>query len=262
MSVNGYLDGRASAAVLSTDEKSSINTSIATLKARLDAYFDKGQLSEHFQFGSSTRATILPRKMDEHSDIDYMVVFKDGDKKPQTYIDRLKTFAEKRYQSSEIAQSNPTVVLSLNHIKFELVPALLYTGNTYQIPAPAKSYSEWMYTTPKEIDDALTKLNNDHKSLIKPMIRLLKYWNAKSGYVYESFGLEKWVVAQLFYGCTNIRDYLFFIIERLPIASSDAQWRQDKVNRAKEIVANVKTYEGQGKTAEAEKEVKKLIPES
>jgi hypothetical protein len=104
MSVNSYLTARASAAVLSNDEWKSIHTSISELKKRLDSYFDKGQLSSHFQFGSSTRGTILPRAMDEHSDIDYMCVFTDGDKKPQTYIDRLKTFAEKRYQSSEIRQ--------------------------------------------------------------------------------------------------------------------------------------------------------------
>jgi hypothetical protein len=153
-------------------------------------------------------------------------------------------------------------VLSLNHIKFELVPALANVGNTYQIPAPAKSYSEWIYTTPKEIDDALTKLNNDNKSLIKPMIRLLKYWNAKNGYVYYSFPLEKWVVSLSFSGCTTLRDYLFSAFDRLTLSDTAAQSHKDKLARAKQIIANVKSYESQGKTGDAEKEVKKLIPES
>src|SRR3954452_18575203 len=135
MSVNSYLTSRASAAVLSDLEKSSINTSISTLQTRLKDYFGSA-VSKHFQFGSSTRGTILPRSMDEHSDIDYMVVFAEGGSKPQTYMDRLKRFAENKYSTSDIAQSSPTVVLSLNHIKFESVPALALFGNSYQIPAP------------------------------------------------------------------------------------------------------------------------------
>ena len=84
MSVLSYLNGRASDAVLSSTEKESISKSIYTLQTRLAVYFG-ADLKDHFRFGSSTRGTILPRSMDEHSDIDYMVVFKDGDSVPQTY---------------------------------------------------------------------------------------------------------------------------------------------------------------------------------
>jgi hypothetical protein len=83
MTVNSYLVKRASDAVLSYNELTSINTSIATLQTRLNNYFG-ADLSTHFKFGSSTRGTILPRSMDERSDIDYMVVFKDDDFTPQT----------------------------------------------------------------------------------------------------------------------------------------------------------------------------------
>jgi hypothetical protein len=261
MSVNSYLTSRASAAVLSETEKSSIKTSISTLKTRLDDYFGSN-VRKHFQFGSSTRGTILPRSMDANSDIDYMVVFAQGGNKPQTYIDRLKRFAENKYSTSEVAQSNPTVVLSLNHIRFELVPALAQYGDSYQIPAPASSYMEWMTTTPGDIDSKLTSVNNANSSQIKPMIRLIKYWNAKNEYVFDSFSLEKWIVERLYYGCSTLRDYLFFVVEQLSVDCNAAQWRKDKVSRAKSTVANVKNYERQGYTISAETEVKKLIPES
>jgi len=125
MSVNSYLTSLASDLVLSSDEKSNILVSNITLKTRLKSYFGS-QITNHFQFGSNTRGTILPRKADCNSDIDYMVVFdtSDGKKKPQTYLNRLKNFAESKYSRSEIHQSHPTMVLSLNHIKFELVPAI------------------------------------------------------------------------------------------------------------------------------------------
>jgi predicted nucleotidyltransferase len=104
MSVLSYLQKRASDAVLSSAETGSIATSIATLQKRLDAWF-RDSVTERFQFGSSTRGTILPRKMDALSDIDYMVVFADGGYTPQTYLDRLKRFAEAYYSSSEILQA-------------------------------------------------------------------------------------------------------------------------------------------------------------
>ena len=51
MSVLGYLENLASNAILSDDEKSSIETSISTLQTRLNNYFGD-ELKEHFKFGS------------------------------------------------------------------------------------------------------------------------------------------------------------------------------------------------------------------
>lgn len=58
-----------------------------------------------------TRNTILPRYMDSHSDVDYMVVFKDSGFRPQTYLERLRRFVERNYTRSQIKQSHPTIQL-------------------------------------------------------------------------------------------------------------------------------------------------------
>lgn len=259
MSVQTHLDSRASAAILSQSEKDSIATSISTLHSRLGSYFST-ELSERFQFGSSTRGTILPRSMDSHSDIDYMIVFKDEDSKPQTYIDRLKRFAEKYYSSSEIKQSHPTVVLKLNHIHFDLVPAIKSYIEEYRIPAPSSSYQDWTATSPNGFNSTLTSANIRCNYKLKPAIRLLKYWNALSGYVYDSYSLEQWVANRYFWSCTTTRDYLFNCIENLSLDWSSAQWRKDKLERAKTIVSNTKQYEADDMPYTAEKEIKKLIP--
>ena len=97
MSVLTYLNNTSSNLVLSSSEKNSIDTSISTLRSRLNDYFGN-QVEEQIKFGSSTRGTILPRKADERSDIDYMIVFdNENNYKPQTFIDRLKRFAEAKY---------------------------------------------------------------------------------------------------------------------------------------------------------------------
>jgi len=256
MSVLSYLETRASDAVLSGEEKSSIVRSIAALRTRLDGYFPNN-LTEQFQFGSSTRGTILPRAMDARSDIDYMIVFSDAGYGTQTYLDRLKRFAEYSYSRSEIKQSSPTIVLELNHIKFDLVPALKdYLG--YQIVG---SSGNWIRTDPNDFNETLDKKNNQELFKIKPTMRLAKFWNSLNGYVFESFEFEKWMVGLSYLSCTNQVHYLFAVFDNLNIYQIDTQWRRDRVQRAKDIVNQVRYYERNQMPASAEIEVKKLIPE-
>lgn len=85
MSVLNFLTSMASDALLSSAEQSSIAVSLKTLQAGLAAHFESGAIEQHFRFGSSTRGTILPRSMDERSDIDYMIVFRDNGAVPQTH---------------------------------------------------------------------------------------------------------------------------------------------------------------------------------
>ncbi len=255
MSVLSYLESRASGAILSTDEEESIRKSIETLKNRLFLHFNS-KLSEQFRFGSSTRGTILPRAMDARSDIDYMIVFSDVGYTPQTYLDRLKSFAEKYYYSSEIKQSSPSIVLELNHIKFDLVPAVKsYFG--YQI---VNLGGGWQETNPNDFNAKLTAKNNLELYKIKPMIRLAKFWNAKNGYIYDSFDFEKWMIDLSYWSSINLTQYLFNVFDNLNPYLEQTQWRIDKIERAKKIVTDVRSYEKNGYPLSAEQEIKKLIP--
>lgn len=184
MSVNSYLTDLASALVLSSTEKDHISTSVETIKTRLSLYFST-EVEEKKVFGSYVRGTILPRKADDKSDVDIMVVFKNPDGyKPQTFLNRLLKFAEKYYSSSEIYQSSPTIVLELNHIKFELTPAYVQYG-MYYIP---NGQSNWMYTDPDGFYSTLTQCNSNNSYKIKPVVRLLKHWNiAKNNRNMSSF---------------------------------------------------------------------------
>jgi hypothetical protein len=256
MSVLSFLTDTASNAVLSSAEQSSITTSISTLQNRIGLYFASGTIKQHFRFGSSTRGTILPRSMDEHSDIDYMIVFSENNATPQTYLNRLKVFVEKYYSSSEIRQSSPTIVLELNHIRFDLVPATITWAGELQIP---NGSSGWMTTNPNDFNSTLEAKNKEHKSLIKPTIRLFKYWNATAGFPFQSFEMEKWVCGLSFFWLTNQKDYLFAVIDNLNTSMSYSQWVNDEITRAKNIVAKVKQYEKDEMPASAETEIKKLF---
>ncbi len=62
MSVLSYLEKRASDALLDSAEKESIKKSIATLKARLDAYFGD-KLKEYERQGLGTKAEQEVKKL-------------------------------------------------------------------------------------------------------------------------------------------------------------------------------------------------------
>ena len=96
MSVNTYLSSLASGLVLTTTEKNNITKSIDTIRKRLDFYFS--DVMDKKVFGSYVRGTILPRKVDDKSDVDLMIVFSNPHNyKPQSFLNRLKGFAEYYY---------------------------------------------------------------------------------------------------------------------------------------------------------------------
>lgn len=258
MSVLSLLTSLASEAVLSKTEQSSIATSIATLETRLAQHFGLNVIGPNFRFGSSTRGTILPRTIDAESDIDYMIVFKEGAllRMPQTYLSRLREFAEKYYSRSIVRQSHPSIVLELNHIRFDLVPAIPYWLGGVQIP---DSTGDWMTTDPTGFNLKLEKTNKSHQSLIKPTIRLMKYWNIASKRPFESFETEKWICSLNLYHLANLRGYLFEVIGHLSTSYFQAQWINNEITRAKTIVAKVKQCESQGLNKIAEEEVRKLF---
>lgn len=260
MSINEYLKETASKLVISESEKSSITTSINTLEHRLSLYFGV-QIKDKFIFGSYTRGTILPRKVDENSDIDYMIVFDNPNNyKPQTFLNKLKNFAEARYSTSEIYQSSPTIVLELNKIKFELVPAYYRYGLCYI----SDGQGGWMYTNPNNFNTSLVETNKNNKYLIKPIIRLVKYWNiVKNKRFFSSFKIEETIADQLkyaYFSCITYTDYLkkaFSSLKGLTY-NNDVQERIDKaIDKIQESLE----YENDNMPLTALSKIKQIIPE-
>ena len=268
MSVLSHLTDTASDLLLKGPSAESIRTSINTLESRLNNYFSSSDLRDQITFGSRPRGTNLPRAADQYADVDYMVVFYgDTSTKPQSLLDRLRRFVESEYSTSEVHQSHPTILLSLNHIHFDLVPAVR-SGNTsdgtLQIPSASSSFVQWQSTYPYAAAAAVDKHNGENEYLSKPLIRLLKYWNCQAdpyGRAFDSFELEEFVVGKYFYPRANLKDYFYGAVEGLPSGYGKAQSKQDRIARLKEIVKKTKDYEAQDMPYSAETEIKKAIPE-
>ncbi len=151
-----------------------------------------------------------------------------------------------------------TIVLSLNHIRFELVPAI--NNYEYQIPSPVSSWSEWMPTDPSSANKTIMDKNNAENYQIKPLVRLIKYWNAKQGHPFASFDIEQHIVNKYYWSCVSLKDYFYAFWEGFSCTYNTAQYIKDKVERAKTQAAIAKQHEANNMPASAEIEIKKIVP--
>lgn len=225
-------------------EQKKIDASVDNLKRQLRLHF-AGNVSNIVEFGSYKRDTILPRQFDNLSDVDLMIFFNHASLQvnPGTYRNYLVRFSEERYSRSSVYKSSPTVVLELEHIKYDLVPAyeetkVWTTVKTIYIP---KNDSAWMATDPHGFNSELTRVNTQYGSNIKKVIRLLKAWNAKVGYPIESFGLEKEIAGMTFWFCNSLEEYFFKTIENLSVYRDGNFFTQNqKVSALKDNANRVK----------------------
>lgn len=260
MSLESYLRNTANLAIIGQSEKDSITRSISFMQQKLQSYFGN-EIAEQKLFGSYTRGTILPRYMDIKSDIDYMVVFRDGNYRPQTYLDKLKRFVESTYSRSDIKQSHPTIQLNLNHIYFELVPATRNFFSGLQIPDNSQNQG-WMSTDPNGFNQTLTTTNQANSNLIKPLVRVIKYWNAKAGYPYESYILEQKIVGHSYsFIPKNLSSYFCeFMSNGLELSWLAPQWKRDKIERVRTVVSQARQYQKSGDEMLATSRIKQIIP--
>ena len=198
-------------------ERVDIDKKVQNLKTNINSYFENG-VSDILIFGSYKRDTILPRKFDESSDIDILVIFNQADKEftPETYRNQLRRFADYKYSTTKVVKDHPSVVLEMSSIKFDLVPCRIYKGflnHTYQIPSKSET---WMDTDPKGFNETLTAANNRYGSLVKPLIRLFKRWNAYNNYPYATFELEGYI-ADMNFSNDNYETGFLYAIKQLPI---------------------------------------------
>nr|WP_315056762.1 nucleotidyltransferase domain-containing protein [uncultured Campylobacter sp.] len=227
MSVNSYLNDLAQRAIVRDNEKNKINISIENIKSKLKS---DNEVKDIKIFGSYKRGTIISRKFDENSDIDIMVIFKDDRNKPQTYLNYLKGLIGQKYTRSEIHQDNPTIVLELNHIRFELVPALDYFFNIrYKIPAKQSDYADWLVTDPDELNGKLTNNQN-----LRRLLRVAKIWNIKQGGLFNSYKLEKFIVNRNYICNWNLADYFYTFCDALITNYNYPQYTNDKIKKLKD----------------------------
>lgn len=238
-------------------ERIRINESVSDISKNLKGHFGN-KIEDVTIFGSYSRDTILPRRYDPRSDIDILVQYDIENEllNPESYRNQLKTFAQKYYTKSIIRKSHPSIVIELNHISFDLVPAIFDKGfffDTLEIPSDKL---EWMETNPKDFNQELTSANSKYNSIVKPIIRLLKYWNCTQDYPYNSFDLETMIAGMDFkndnyesgflYAVKNLsaRDLSLKSASKVDALYNNCDWikeylERENIHKAKERLAKI-----------------------
>lgn len=202
MSINTYLDNISSNLIIKDEPKDSIETSLSVFCVRMKDYFDKYSpvaLLDIKIFGSYERDTNLPQSADAYTDVDIMLVLENDGCTPQTYLDRVRKAVESKYSTSDIAQSSPTIVLKMQHIRFEVTPAIKCGGHYFI----RNSYNNWMITCCEQDLYNVSHANSANYFKIKPLIRLIKYWNVSlNNKSFNSYQIEQKLVDYYSY-CRN-----------------------------------------------------------
>ena len=257
MSVLSFLSSLSSQLVISQQETTSIAISLGMLHTHLQNWEHHNQIVESFYFGSYQRDTILPRRADPDSDVDFMVVFSNPNNyQPQTFLNWLNDFAESKYPRSYNRQSFPTIVLELQHIRFELVPAVKPWG--YMIPTKGLYYNRWQNTDPLTLRNRVATANS-FNSCVRPLIRIMKYWNALKDKPFASYELETKIANHMFWGCGNIEDCLYSFAESLVVDYSLPMYKKNIINTFKHKVYTVKQQRLMGIDSIAEDTIRSIF---
>lgn len=266
VSINNYLRDLSYKYYLKNDseEIKKINASLDALLKNLNT--ELGTLIKRkFVFGSYDRDTILPRSIDNNSDIDLMVVFNTTqyERTPETYRAWLKSFADKYYKDrygSEVVKSFPTVTIRLGKINYDLVPAkeetVLWTSTVY---IPNKG-GGWQSTDPNDVKNKLTEANTKYNSIVRPIIRLMKAWNCTKEYPYDSYELELFLTG-LNYSGDDVQKGFFYAVGQLATSIFDPQNKKDKVASLKYNIDQVKNCLEKDDPVKAKQWLHRVLPE-
>jgi predicted nucleotidyltransferase len=237
-----------------------IERSVESIKRNLKLHFGN-EITDVIVFGSYSRGTILPRKYDPNSDIDILILFncRAEKLKPQSYREKLKRFAEKHYSSARVVKDHPSIVVELNHINFDLVPAIFDDGVFYDsIEIPGKD-SDWIETEPNKFNKELSDSNSKFNSVVKPLIRILKYWNSANGYPYiSSFEFESMIASMNFAG-NNFATGFYYAADELETWGRSELIKR-KVRTLQTNISLIKRFLEQENLEKAKKVVSRILP--
>lgn len=267
--VNGYLSKMCTDLYVNGDEIQHIRTSISTMSERIDLYFGNPNRCIHKVvkkkiFGSYDRGTIISRKYDDSSDIDYLIVFEDSrDYTPQTCLNWLRGFAELWYPTSIVKQSSPTIVIELQNIKFELVPSYINSMGKFYIPKDDKT---WQTTNIEDLSNDMLTVNKKYNYVFKNAIRIIKYWNIKKNLKkYKSYQLEEYLTNKFMFSLSHCEtllamlDWMFFYLNQYTYVD---EYVSDRINRAMSLINEAKSFDSCGNSEKAIETIKKILPET
>ena len=97
-----------------------------------------------------------------------------------------------RYSLSSVFGQRRSVRLQLYHLDIDVVPAIIRPDNPKYIYIPDKEANQWIVSSPLLHAENATSVNKFQGGKLKPLVKLLKYWNGNLPATarFKSFAIE------------------------------------------------------------------------
>ena len=185
MTLDELIKKKAKELYLNGPQKEKVKAKLNDLKTKL------GEL-EYFpemKHGGSYQRNTLVKGI---SDVDLYYRY-DGNKSPQSVLEKTKFFLKKKYEQAEIKVSSPSIVIVFKKIKIEITPYILNKNGVELVPTKdLKNWNETNLFALKKKMKALRSTNN----VINDVVKILKYWNFNNGNRFRSFEIENLIYNQ------------------------------------------------------------------
>lgn len=118
---------------------------------------------------------------------------------PRTVLESFARAVRYRYPASSIRMQRRSICLQLYHLDIDVVPAIEADATRQTILVPDAETGNWIKSSPKSHSDIATAINQQRNENFKPLVKLLKRWNANlpSTANFKSFTIET-MAARLF----------------------------------------------------------------
>ncbi len=181
--IESWLEGVAKSLEPSPSSRTAAARSQKHLREKLSTGQMEGRLVGDYLSGSYARNTAIHPLGDV--DIIFLIdptrwkmpLFSFADKPAPS--DVLKSFAAAlrwRYKQTSAFTQRRSIRLELYHLHIDCVPAIAIEGTDY-IWVGDRDDDKWIKSSPKHHEVAVTAANRQNKGLLKPLIKILKFWN-------------------------------------------------------------------------------------
>lgn len=215
-SLQQYTKELAYAIVPQPLERAAIENFLGTVEEAFTKYF-RFNIERCIQVGEFARETILRHTIDRKSTIHLMILFQNDD-----YYKNFSLMKEEIIKciSSSFSPSEEELQKFKIPMKFgaiQLVPAIVVDSDSVSELYIASSTNDtWIQSNPLHFDENINKKNNDTSFLLKPIIRLLKYWNCTHGRYFSTDTIELFVANRISTS-DSLHTELLRILEQLPV---------------------------------------------
>jgi hypothetical protein len=172
---------------LTADQAETASTRATALKDFFDRNFTMAERS--FTIGSYRRGTLVrpERDIDLLAPLDYTTYKDRFDNDSRAFLYFVRDELNDRYALSKVSSRGVAVLLDFNVIRADVVPAFRRMGGGYFIPDGRK---RWTATNPDFHTRIIRDRDRELGERLKPLIRLMKFWNIQNGGHLRSFHVE------------------------------------------------------------------------